>query len=135
MNNNKEYFTEIEALELIKEALEWFNQSDYSELHSEAFNTDYYIIGTHEAKQALEQYGTFDAIELITQYELNNFGELYTDLSEPERVANMLMYLIGEKAMIDNEDIFNFINDNEPNKENNNELIKIVNQTINQFNN
>lgn len=135
MNNNKEYFTQLEALEIIKETLEWFDQSDYNELHNEAFNMDYYIIGTYEAKQALEQYGTFDAIELITQYELNNFGELYTDLSNPEIIANMLMYLIGERAMIDNEEIFNFINDNETSKENNDKLIKIVDQLINQLNN
>lgn len=64
-----------------------------SELHHEVFNTDYYIIGTFKAKEALNEYGAYDAIGEIVEYEKDNFGEVLTDVSEPEKVANMLYYI------------------------------------------
>ena len=98
MENSKTYFTRNEALEDIKETLEYYN-GYYSDLHNETFNTDYYIIGTYKAEQALDQYGAFEAIRKIQEYENDNFGEVLTDLSDPEKVANMLYYIIGEEAI------------------------------------
>ena len=69
-----------------------------SDLHHEIFNTDYYIIGTYKAKQWLGA-DAFDAIAMIKDYELDNFGEVYTDLSNPERVVNMAVYIIGEEIV------------------------------------
>ena len=89
----------LEALEAIKEALQDGYSSHYSDLHNEVFNTDYYIIGTHQAKQFLESYGVFDAIEEVQEYETNNFGEVYTELHNPEKLANMLYYIIGEEVL------------------------------------
>ena len=71
---------------------------DIYELHHEIFNTDYYIIGTYRAKQWLGS-DAFDAIGEITEYEKNNFGQLYTDLSSPEAVVNMYVYIIGEQIL------------------------------------
>lgn len=94
------YFTRIEALEEIKVVLEGnYYKDEYFELHNEVFNSDYYIIGTAEAKKALEEYGVFEAIEVVQDYEKFNFGELLTDISNPEKLANMLWYIIGEEAM------------------------------------
>ena len=70
------------------------------ELHHEIFNTDYYIIGTYKAKQWLGA-DAFDAIAMIKDYELDNFGEVYTDLSNPEHVVNMVVYIIGEEIVAD----------------------------------
>jgi len=70
------------------------------ELHHEIFNTDYYIIGTYKAKQWLGA-DAFDAIAMIKDYELDNFGEVYTDLSDAERVVNMVVYIIGEEIVAD----------------------------------
>lgn len=95
----KIYFTQIEALEAIKETLENSYEGYFEDLHNETFNTDYYIIGTYEAKQALNQYGTFEAIAEIQEYEKENFGEILTDLSDAEKVSNMLWYLIGRQAI------------------------------------
>lgn len=92
----KVYFKQSEAIKSIIEVLESGYNGYLCDLHNEVFNTGYYIIGTCEAKQALEQYGVFDAIEEIKTYEQNNFGEVFTDFSEPEKVANMLWYIIGE---------------------------------------
>ena len=69
-----------------------------SDLHHEIFNTDYYIIGTYKAKQWLGA-DAFDAIAMIKDYELDNFGEVYTDLSNPEQVVNMAVYIIGEEIV------------------------------------
>ena len=40
-----------------------------------------------------------DAIEKVQEYEKDNFGELYTDLSDPEKLVNMLFYIIGEEVI------------------------------------
>lgn len=109
MTSEKQYFTVNEALEDILGVLE---NEDYDgqlcDLHHEVFNTDYYIIGTSEAKQALTQYGVFEALEEIQEYEDDHFGKVLTDLSSPERVANMLYYLKGHEAIerIQNENDF-----------------------------
>tara|TARA_Y100000401_G_scaffold112389_1_gene111756 strand:+ start:478 stop:813 length:336 start_codon:yes stop_codon:yes gene_type:complete len=71
------------------------NDSDFrDDLHYHAFNTDYYIIGTYKAKQWLGEK-TFDVINIIKEYEQFNFGEVITDLSEPEKVVNMYTYIVG----------------------------------------
>ena len=100
MENTQTYFTKKEALEDIKEILESYNGC-YCDLHDQVFNSDYYIIGTYEAEKALEQYGTFEAIRKIQEYENDNFGEVLTDLSDPEKIANMLYYIIGNEAIQD----------------------------------
>lgn len=97
--NEKQYFTINEALQDILYTLENGYDGYLCELHHEVFNTDYYIIGTYEAKQALTQYGVFEAIGEIQEYETDHFGEIFTKLENPENVANMLYYLTGEKAM------------------------------------
>tara|TARA_R110000823_G_scaffold231805_1_gene358427 strand:+ start:567 stop:929 length:363 start_codon:yes stop_codon:yes gene_type:complete len=71
---------------------------DWRELHDDAFNSDYYITGTWKATQWLGGY-VFEVIELIKEYESDNFGEITTDFSEPERVVNMYTYIEGEQAV------------------------------------
>jgi len=69
-----------------------------SDLHNELYNMDYFIIGTYQAKQFLGEEA-FEAIEIIKNYEQDNFGEVTTDLSSPESVANMLAYIVGEEIL------------------------------------
>ena len=71
---------------------------DISDIHHELFNTDYYIIGTYDAKKWLGDM-SFDIIGYIKDYEIDNFGELYTDLSDAEKVVNMYVYIIGEEIL------------------------------------
>ena len=73
-----------------------------SELHHELCNTDLFIIGAYQAKEFLGGY-VFDAIEMVKDYEQSNFGEVSTDLSEPERVVNMLAYIIGEHVLAESD--------------------------------
>jgi hypothetical protein len=75
------------------------------DLHHEVYNTDYFIIGTYQAKEWMGNEA-FNIIGLIKDYEQDNFGEVSTDLSCPERVVNMYAYIIGEEVVrdfIDNE--------------------------------
>ena len=94
------YFTREGLIETIIDRLDGYI-GDYEDLHHEVFNTDYYIIGTYKAKKALEEYGIFEAIGRIYAYEDEQFGEVYTDLSDPEKVATMLWYILGEELMIE----------------------------------
>ena len=77
-----------------------FLDEDVHDIHHILFNTDYYIIGRYQARKWCEDEA-FNIIGFIKDYELDNFGEIYTDLSEPERVVNMYVYIIGEE-IIDN---------------------------------
>src|SRR5699024_8775433 len=93
-----QFFTLTEAIEAITETIE--NGIDYMEdLHHYAFNEDYYITYNHEAKKALNEYDVFEAFEIIKEYEQDNFGEITTDFLNPEQVANMLWYIIGEEVI------------------------------------
>jgi len=77
------------------------------DLHHELYNMDYFIIGTYEAKKFLESYGVFKAIEAVKDYEEFNFGENYTDYSNPEKLVNMLAYIIGEEFLCKSEVLSN----------------------------
>ena len=74
------------------------DDADPSELHHEAFNMDYYITGTYQAQQWLGDHA-FYAIQVIKDYEESCFGEVSTDLSDPERVVNMYTYIVGEAVV------------------------------------
>jgi len=89
----KEYFDDF----INDQDSDWI-EDNKDDLHYHAFNTDYYIIGTYQAKEWLGNK-VFDVIEHIREYEEFNFGEVYTDFSEPERVVNMYTYIIGEEIV------------------------------------
>ena len=99
MHNDKHNEMKQEAIEAIIEALEDGYSGYYCDLHNEVFNTDYYIIGTYRAKEALREYDVFDAIELVQTYEQEQFGEIYTDLSDPEKLINMVYYIVGDEVI------------------------------------
>ena len=72
------------------------------DLHHYLLNQDYFIIGYYKAEQWLKKDSIFNAIETIKEYEQNNFGEVTTDLSSSESVANMLAYILGEEILFNN---------------------------------
>ena len=109
MMNAKHDEMRRDAIADIIETLEGGYDGYYCDLHNEVFNTDYYIIGTWQAKEALNEYG-FDAIETVRDYEESNFGETYTDITNPEALVNMLYYIIGEEVISDMYDIAAFNN-------------------------
>ena len=76
-----------------------------SDLHHYLLNEDYFIIGYYQAEQWLKKDNgsVFEAIETIKDYEQSNFGQVSTDLSSSENVANMLAYILGEEILYNND--------------------------------
>ena len=76
-----------------------------SDLHHYLLNEDYFIIGYYQAEQWLKKDNgsIFEAIETIKDYEQSNFGQVSTDLSSSENVANMLAYILGEQILYNND--------------------------------
>ena len=72
------------------------------DLHHVLCNEDYFMIGTHKAKKFLGD-DAFDIIQMIKEYELENFGECNTDFSDPEEVANMFAYVAGDRILCQSE--------------------------------
>jgi hypothetical protein len=84
-------------------------ENNLDDLHHEIFNTDYYIIGRYEATKWLGDQ-VFNIINIIKEYENDNFGSVNTDFSEVEKVVNMYVYIIGEEI------VANYINEQEEKK-------------------
>ena len=74
-----------------------------SDLHHYLLNEDYFIIGYDQAEQWLKKDSIFNAIDKIKEYEESNFGQISTDLSSSESVANMLAYILGEEILFNND--------------------------------
>ena len=74
-----------------------------SDLHHYLLNEDYFIIGYYEAEKWLKKDSIFNAIEKIKDYEQSNFGQVTTNLSSSESVANMLAYILGEEILYEND--------------------------------
>ena len=76
-----------------------------SDLHHYLLNEDYFIIGYWKAEQWLkkDEGSVFEAIETIREYEELNFGQVSTDFSSSENVANMLAYILGEQILYSND--------------------------------
>ena len=73
------------------------------DLHHYLLNEDYFIIGYYKAEQWLKKDSISNAIEIIKNYENDNFGQVSTDLSSSENVANMLAYILGEEILYNND--------------------------------
>lgn len=132
--NKKEQEMREEARAAIIEALKNGYDGYYCDLHNEVFNTDYYIIGIPQAKEALKEYDVFKAIKKVQTYEKENFGEIYTDLSNPEELINMLYYIIGEEVLyeiMDNVKILENNWDNQADEETNAAIIKAIEKILN----
>jgi len=99
MNYKKQEIKEHFNDSIINYDKEWI-ENNQDDLHHEIFNTDYYIIGTYQAKQWLGDE-VFNIIDFIKEYEQSLFGEVHTDFSSPEAIVNMYVYIIGEEIVFD----------------------------------
>ena len=81
---------------------ERINDDNLEDLHHEVFNTDYFIIGYYDASKWInENFGdAFNAIDIVKEYEVENFGEMNTEVNS-EKIANMLSYICGEEVIGD----------------------------------
>ena len=127
----KDYFTKEQLAEVLQGATD-YGADDFDELFTDMFNSDYYIVGKYEASQALETFkndealdgyttdldGVFGAIELVKQYESDQFGDVSTPLDSPEKVANMVEYIRGETLFNGALDKVGLTRDSEATKQN-----------------
>ena len=123
------YFTDNEIKETLLDNLDGYKGiEDYTfeEVLNDLFNNDYYIIGYKEAADALEEYGVFNALEEVQQFDVENFGEWNTDYTDPEKVATMLEYIHANEYMQDMLDRAGLYLEDETTTENVNKLIKTL---------
>ena len=90
--------------EVQEQAIDYLKDNDCDDvygcdLHNEIFNTDYFCCYTSDAKKYLDSYGVFEAIEKVQDYEKSNFGQVTTDISDPCKLLNMLVYILGEEYL------------------------------------
>lgn len=78
---------------------ELYDEPYACDLHHYLYNEPEFYIYYADAEQDLAELGTFAAIGSVQKYEQDNFGEVYTDLSDSCQVANMLVYIIGEELL------------------------------------
>lgn len=73
------------------------NRDDW---HFHLFNEDYYIIGYYQASEWLKTHDldAFEAIDIVKDYEIDNFGEFTTKINS-ESIVNMLAYIFGEELL------------------------------------
>ena len=112
---SKEFNTKT-ILETIAEYVaEHSDEEDISllDIHDYAsFNSDPWIKGKYRASEALKDFneqdqlyktinldGVFGAIEYVQFYEINNYGEVLTNLLNPEKVASMIAFINGEQII------------------------------------
>lgn len=99
-----EYFTDNEIKETLLDNLDGYegiNGYTFEDVFNDLFNSDYYIIGYREAENALKEYGIFNALEEVQQFDIENFGHWDTNYTDPEKVANMLEYIHANEYMQD----------------------------------
>lgn len=114
MSNNFEFKTlqeiALHAINDLKDGVATGNAG--CDAHSALFNQDYYIIGRKQAEDWLvANTGVFNAIGIIQEYEKEQFGEVSTDLSEAEKVCNMVVYIAGEEVLSESQTLQDKWND------------------------
>ena len=112
---SKEFNTKT-ILETIAEYVaEHSDEEDISllDIHDYAsFNSDPWIKGKYRASEALKDFneqdqlykttnldGVFGAIEYVQFYEIHQYGEVLTNLLNPEKVASMVAFINGEQII------------------------------------
>lgn len=93
----------LERLEDLKFDIGNGNMVYVDDLHHELYNTTYPFSNTKEAKKQLLEYDVFKALDKVVNYERDNFGEIYTDIADAERLASMLVYVLGEEFLFDSD--------------------------------
>lgn len=102
-----------------------------------------WITGTYKASQALEEFseedqlyastnlnGVFGAIEYVKNYETEQFGLVNTDLSDPEKVANMVAYINIECVLNDISDKFDIDIEEDLTDQQANSIVNYINDQL-----
>lgn len=90
------------------------------DLHNEVFNTDYVTIGTYQATEELAE-NLHDVFEALKQCN-DEIGEQYPDITNPERLLNLLYYMAGQELF----NTIEFINEKWDDELNQEDIQKII---------
>ena len=70
-----------------------------SDLHSHLYNETQHYIYYANAKEATAELDVWECIGAVQKYEQDQFGEVYTPLSDACAVANMVVYIMGYELL------------------------------------
>lgn len=69
------------------------------DLHSYLYNETQHYIYYASAKEATAELDVWECIGAVQKYEQDQFGEVYTPLSDACRVVNMVVSILGEALL------------------------------------
>ena len=69
------------------------------DLHGYLYNETQHYIYYASAKEATDELDTWECIGVVQKYEKDQFGEVYTPLSDACRVVNMVVSILGEALL------------------------------------
>ena len=69
------------------------------DLHGYLYNETQHYIYYASAKEAAAELDVWECIGAVQKYEQDQFGEVYTPLSDACRVANMVVSILGEALL------------------------------------
>lgn len=127
LNTNLKIYRD--AIEALVETLEDGYNGYYCDLHNRVYNEDYYVVYYNDARDVLNEYNTFDAIERVVEWEKWNLGEVdINDIISPVELVNMLYYVVGEEVISEMHNIpaFNDNWDNISDKETNMAIVSAL---------
>ena len=83
------------------------SNTNVCDVHHELFNVDYFVIGYYAAEQKLQSWGlsSFEAINIVRNYEIENFGESSNKEVNAENTCNMIAYILGEEILNESDTI------------------------------
>ena len=70
-----------------------------SDLHSHLYNETQHYIYYANAKEATAELDVWECIGAVQKYEQDQFGEVYTPLSDACAVANTVVYILGYELL------------------------------------
>ena len=70
-----------------------------SDLHGYLYNEPQHYIYYASAEEAAAEIDVWECIGAVQKYEQDQFGEVYTPLSDACRVVNMVVYILGEALL------------------------------------
>ena len=96
------FIKDLRGIKAVKTVISYPGEKlfDGHELHQQAFNEDYYIIGYYQAEQWLKKHdvSVFEAINFVQDYEREMFGaDAVRGYDNAETLVNMLVYIVGEE--------------------------------------
>ena len=75
------------------------NRPYASDLHNELYNEPQHYIYYADAEEVTAELDVWECVGAVQKYEQEQFGEVYTPLSDACRVANMVVYIMGYELL------------------------------------